>query len=81
MQSKTINTFPLQQFIEQVKIADMSQQKEIKLDIRTAKALAFTISEVSTKLLQDYDKLLTELKSNNNNDIFELKMDGGGFSS
>jgi hypothetical protein len=81
MQSKTINTFPLQQFIEQVKIADMSQQKEIKLDIRTAKALAFTIGEVSTKLLQDYDKLLTELKSNNNNDIFELKMDGGGFSS
>jgi hypothetical protein len=81
MQSKTINTFPLQQFIEQVKIADMSQQKEIKLDIRTAKALAFTIGEVSTKLIQDYDRILAELKSNNNNDIVELKMDGGGFSS
>jgi hypothetical protein len=80
MQSKTINTFPLQQFIEQVKIADMSQQREIKLDIRTAKALAFTIGEVNAKLLQDYDKLLTELKSNNNNEVVELKMDGGGFS-
>jgi hypothetical protein len=80
MQNKPINTFPIQQFIEQVKIADMSQQKEIKLDIRTAKALAFTMGEVNTKLLQDYDKLLTEIKSNNNNDIVELKMDGGGFS-
>jgi hypothetical protein len=80
MKNDPINTFPLQQFIEQVKIADMSQQKEIKLDMRTAKALAFTIGEVNTRLLQDYDKLLSELKSNNNNDIVELKMDGGGFS-
>jgi hypothetical protein len=80
MKNDPINTFPLQQFIEQVKIADMSQQKEIKLDMRTAKALAFTIGEVNTRLLQDYEKLLNELKSNNNNDIVELKMDGGGFS-
>ena len=34
-----INTIPLQQFIQQVKIADMSQQKEVKLDIKTAKQL------------------------------------------
>jgi hypothetical protein len=80
MKNEPINTFPLQQFIEQVKIADMSQQREIKLDIRTAKALAFTIGEVNTRLLQDYDRLLAELKANNNNDIVELKMDGGGFS-
>jgi hypothetical protein len=80
MQNKPINTFPLQQFIEQVKIASMSQQREIKLDIHTAKTLALTIGEVSVKLLQDYDQLLTELKSNDNNDIVELKMDGGGFS-
>jgi len=80
MQNNPINTFPLQQFIEQVKIAEMGQQREIKLDIRTAKTLAFTIGEVNTRLLQDYDKLLSELKANNNNDIVELKMDGGGFS-
>ena len=80
MKNNPINTFPLQQFIEQVKIASMSQQREIKLDIQTAKTLAFTIGEINTKLLQDYDKLLAELKSNNNNDIVELKMDGGGFS-
>jgi hypothetical protein len=80
MQNKPINTFPLQQFIEQVKIASMSQQREIKLDMHTAKTLALTIGEVSVKLLQDYDRLLVELKSNNNNDIVELKMDGGGFS-
>jgi hypothetical protein len=80
MKNEPINTFPLQQFIEQVKIASMSQQREIKLDIQTAKTLAFTIGEINTKLLQDYDRLLAELKSNNNNDLIELKMDGGGFS-
>jgi hypothetical protein len=80
MKDKPINTFPLQQFIEQVKIAEMSQQREIKLDMRTAKTLALTIGEVSVKLVEDYDKLLAELKSNNNNDLIELKMDGGGFS-
>ena len=56
MQSNPINTIPLQQFIQQVKIADMSQQKEIKLDIKTAKQLAFTLGEVTSKLTQDYDK-------------------------
>ena len=38
--SNPINTIPLQQFIQQVKAADLSQQREIKLDIKTAKALA-----------------------------------------
>ena len=63
MLSNPINTVPLQQFIQQVKIADMNQQKEIKLDIRTAKILAMTIGEVSSKLAQDYENLLHALKN------------------
>lgn len=79
MQNNPINTIPLQQFIQQVKIADMSQQKEIKLDIKIAKQLAFTIGEISAKLTQDYDNLVHVLK-NTANDVVEVQLDGGGFT-
>lgn len=79
MLSNPINTVPLQQFIQQVKMADLNQQKEIKLDIRTAKQLAFTIGEVSSKLTQDYENLLHALKNSSDNATIELQLDGGGF--
>ena len=41
-----INTVPIQQFMQQVKAADLTQQREIKLDIKTAKALAYCLGEV-----------------------------------
>lgn len=81
MLSNPINTVPLQQFIQQVKIADMNQQKEIKLDIRTAKILAMTIGEVSSKLAQDYENLLHALKNSNENAVIEVELDGGGFEN
>ena len=80
MQSNPINTIPLQQFIQQVKIADMSQQKEVKLDIKTAKQLALTLGEVTSKLTQDYDNLVHILK-NTANDTVTVELDGGGFSN
>ena len=42
--SNPINTIPIQQFIQQVKAADLSQQREIKMDIKTAKALAYSLA-------------------------------------
>ncbi len=75
-----INTIPIQQFIQQVKAADLSQQREIKLDIKTAKALAFCLAEVNAKLLEDYDTLLRRLESNTGASI-TVSMDGGGFNS
>lgn len=79
MSNNPINTSPLQQFIQQVKMADLSQQKEIKLDIKTAKTLAFTLGEVTAKLTQDYDNLVHILK--NTNDVIEVQLDGGDFSN
>jgi hypothetical protein len=75
-----INTVPIQQFIQQVKAADLSQQREIKLDIKTAKALAFALGEVSAKLLEDYDTVLRKLEQNTGGSI-SVQMDGGGFSN
>jgi hypothetical protein len=79
MLSNPINTVPLQQFIQQVKMADMNQQKEIKLDIRTAKQLALTVGEITSKLTQDYENLLHALKNSNDNATVEIQLDGGGF--
>lgn len=76
-----INTIPIQQFIQQVKAADLSQQREVKLDIKTAKSLAFCLGEVSAKLLEDYDTILRKLEQNAGSGNVTIQMDGGGFSS
>lgn len=75
-----INTIPIQQFIQQVKAADLSQQKEIKLDIKTAKALAYSLAEINAKLLEDFDMLFRKLEQNTGG-VVEVKMDGGSFSN
>lgn len=75
---KPINTVPLQQFIQQVKAADLAQQKEVKLDIKTAKILALAIGEVSAKLIEDMDELMSRLQQSAGGDI-TIRMDGGGF--
>lgn len=73
-----INTYPIQQFIEMVKLADVSQKKEIKLDIKTARHLALTLGEVTAQLSQDYGELIKNFQ-NNNFETVEIRMDGGGF--
>lgn len=76
--SNPINTFPIQQFLQQVKAADLSQQKEIRLDIKTAKNLAYCLGEVNAKLLEDYDALLNKLLQSSGQAV-TVQMDGGGF--
>lgn len=75
-----INTMPIQQFIQQVKAADLTQQREIKLDIKSAKALAYCLGEVSAKLLEDYDTVFRRLESSSGGAV-TVQMDGGGFST
>lgn len=73
-----INTTPIQQFIQQVKAAELSNQREIKLDIKSAKNLVFCLGEVSARLVEDYDRLLTELRQASGNGDISISMDGGG---
>jgi hypothetical protein len=74
-----INTYPIQQFIELVKHAEISQKKVIMLEIKVARNLALTLGEVTAKLYQDYDNLIKTMQNSNYNDIVEIRMDGGGF--
>lgn len=75
-----INTVPLQQFIQQVKAADMTQQREIRMDIKTAKSLVYCLSEINAKLLEDYDILFKRLEQSSGSAV-SISMDGGGFST
>lgn len=72
-----LNTTPLQQFIQQVKAADMSQQREIKMDIKTAKALVYCLGELNTRLVEKYDRFFNTIHTTIQSSI---EMDGGGFA-
>ena len=51
MQTKEpLNTASLQRFIEQVKGADMGNQKEVRIDINTAKHITYTLATVLARL-------------------------------
>jgi len=70
-----LNTIPLQQFINAVKSAEHSKSRELRLDISTAKTLAFTLGEVMSRLHGDLEKLITDSK--NEEEVFNITVDGG----
>jgi hypothetical protein len=74
-----INQTPITQFIQQVRTADQTQSKEVKLSIQQAKALVLVLAEMQVKLLQDYETMFNELKKSIDTEIITVTMDGGGF--
>lgn len=75
-QLEPLNTAPIQQFIQQVKAADAGRAKEIKLDLQTAKRLAFCLGETMARLEGDLEQILSK-QSSQANEVIEIKMDGG----
>lgn len=72
MQSQ-INLSPINQFVQQVRTAEFSHQKEIKISIQQARLISLALVEIMNELL---DK-----KSNDPiNTIVKINMDGGGFN-
>lgn len=76
MQNEPLNAAAIQQFISQVKNADAGNQKEVRLDIKTAKRLAFTLGEVMTRLNGDLEALLAK-KNSGEDEVITVTMDGG----
>jgi|TARA_B100000035_G_scaffold85428_1_gene71809 hypothetical protein len=80
MPTDPINTLPVQQFIQIVKVAEQSRQKEVRLDINTAKILALTLGEMSTRLHGDLEKFLAEhIEKLNQEQVIEINMDSGAW--
>ena len=73
--SEPLNTAPIQQFLNAVKGADASRAKEIKLDITTAKNLAFTLGIVMSRMHGDLEKFVYESKTTE--EVISLDLDGG----
>lgn len=78
MQSK-INLSPINQFIQLMRAAELSQQKEIKIPIHQARLLNLTLSEMIDKINQDYEAMFNDLKKSVDTESVSVTMDGGGF--
>ena len=75
-QNEPLNTVPIQQFISQVKSADASKAKEVKLTIEQSKRLALTLGEVMARLSGDLEQILAR-KNNGADDVIQVNMDSG----
>jgi hypothetical protein len=71
-----INTGPIQNFIQQVKGADLSNQKELKIPLSDAKQLTYSLATVLARLAGDYEGLIAQ-KDSNQTEAIEVKVDGG----
>lgn len=74
-----INLTPFTQFIQQVRSAESTQSKEIKLSIQQARMLSLAIAECMDKLNRDYETMFNELKRSQVTEVVTISMDGGGF--
>jgi len=75
MQKEPINTSPLENFIKQVKAADASRSNEVKLDIASAKSLAYTLGIVMSRLTGNLEELMQ--KDSTEEQVIQVNMDGG----
>ena len=71
-----LNTIPLQQFLNAVKAAEQSRAREVKLDIATAKTLAFTLGAVMSRLHGDLELLVAQSKTSDD-EVIQINLDGG----
>ncbi len=69
MPIEPLNTASIQQFIQQVKAAESSRARELRLDMVNAKNLAFTLGIVMARLNGDLEKFVKENASTNMEDI------------
>lgn len=74
-----LNTIPVQQFINQVKSAEASKQREVRLDIDSAKQLALTLGIVMSRLTSDMESIIDKILSEKKDDseVITVKLDGG----
>ena len=77
MSTEPINTMPIQQLIQMVKVAEQSRAKEVRLDIAQAKTLAFTLGEVMSRLHGQLEELVKQANKEKQEEVIEVQMDGG----
>jgi len=77
MSTEPLNTQPIQQFIKQVQAAENSRAKDLRLDIATAKNLAFTMGIVMSRLQGDLEKFVKENSGGLGDQVIKIDLDTG----
>ncbi len=76
--NEPINTIPIQAFIQQVKSADASNQREIKLPMTQAKQLAFALGIVMSNQEGRLEKLVKESKGASD-EVIQVQLGGSNW--
>jgi hypothetical protein len=74
-----INLTPITQFVQLLRVAELNQQKEVKLTIQQARLLNLALTETLDKLNRDWETLYSALKNTQDTETITVAMDGGGF--
>jgi hypothetical protein len=74
-----INLTPITQFVQLLRVAELNQQKEVKLTIQQARLLNLALTETLDKLNRDWETLYNALKNTQSTEVITVTMDGGGF--
>lgn len=77
MSTDSISTQTIEEFIKKVRSASRSKQKHLNIPIEEAETVVWHLSLVLLKLLDKYQD--AELRSNNEEQVITVSMDGGGF--
>ena len=72
---KQLNTLPIEDFLDNARVAIKSNQKTMTLSIKEVIDLQNSLSIVMTRMNGELDKLLSNTSNNN----VEIRMDGGNF--
>lgn len=75
-----INLNPISMFVNQVRSAELSRSKEVKMTIEQARLLSLTLTEILDKVNQNYESLLSELRQSTDTQVISVTMDGGNFN-
>jgi hypothetical protein len=70
-----INTLPIEDFLNRVRVAIKGNQKNLTFSIKEATDLQNSLSVVMTRLTGELDRLIAQKSE----DSVTIKMDGGGF--
>jgi len=79
--TEPLNTIAIQQFLQAVKNADNGRAKELRLEIQTAKNLAYTLGIVMTRLEGDLEKFVQAYAHKAEEEVINVTMDGCDLST
>jgi hypothetical protein len=75
-----LNTIPVENYLNKVRIASKSHQKVVNLPIDEAEQLAASLTVIMTRLSGELDAIIHQLQQQTpQEEVVQVQMDGGGF--